>query len=268
MVVKRYQVRNHILRTLIKYFWVIKADNQNINHKYLPVCNIDMVLNLGNEVKYVENGKEVIVNNRLHFNGITERYKLNIQKGNICMLGISFFPTGLYPFLKIPLGEFKNYTIEFDQISKGLNSEIITRINNLENIDNVLNTMEEILLKFLDCNKILDENTVGLFKSFSNRVDLSIEGFSNEYGINKRKLERYFYKYIGAPPKTYAKIKRFNNVVKVFKSGIYSSLTQLALDNNYYDQAHFIKEFKALTGSIPSEFINSKSSLRDIITVA
>lgn len=268
MVVKKYKVKNNILKTLIKYFWVIKASNQIINHKYLPVCNIDMVLNLGTEVKYVVDGHEIIVKNKLHFNGITDKYKLNIQNGNLYMLGISFFPTGLYPFIKIPLGEFKNCTIEFDQICKELNSEIISRIHNLDNIEEVLETLEIILLEFLDFRNIIDKNTINLFSSFSNRGDLTIENFSREYGVNKRRLERYFYKFIGTSPKTFSKIRRFTNVVKSLTSGTYDSLTSLALINNYYDQAHFIKEFKTLTGSVPSEFIINKSSLRDIITTS
>ncbi|MCP4134321.1 MAG: AraC family transcriptional regulator [bacterium] len=268
MEIKRYGVKNQILRNLIKYFWVVKADKQDINHKFLPVCNIDLVLNLGHDPKYITKHDEILITNNLYFNGITEQYKLNVQKGELNLLGISFFPTGLFPFLNIPLAEFKNHTIEFDLVYKMLNLEIIDKIGQLDDMDNTLNTLEEILLKYLNYNMILDDTSIRLFDTFNNSIqNLTVEQFSDDYGINKRRLERFFNKFIGTSPKSFAKIKRFRNIIRQLENNNYESLTDLAYENNYYDQMHFIKDFKSFTGSTPTEYINQKSSLMDIMTL-
>lgn len=268
MVIKRYPVKDPLLKSLVKYFWIVKEDSHDLHHKYLPVGNIDLVLNLGRRTKYITPGNEEIITSRLYFNGITERYKLNIQNGTLNMLGISFFPTGLFPFLKTPLADFKNQTIDFNLVSEKMGREIIETIGHLDNIEYTLHILEIILLKYVDTRVILDNKALRLCNTFNNSIqDMTIETFCSEYGVNKRTLERFFNKYIGTSPKTYAKIKRFQKILRQLENKDYHSLTELTYEHNYYDQMHFIKDFKSFTGSTPTDYIMQKSSLRDIITL-
>lgn len=266
MIITRYEVKSRTLKSLIKYFWVVKGQMMDLSHKYLPVSNIDLVINLGHETKYITKKGEVTIGNRIYFNGITDSYKLNIQKGTLNMLGVSFRPTGLFPFLKMPLAEFKNRTIEFDLLYKRLNDEIIERVGDLEDIAYSLEVLEEALLGLLDYSKILDESSLRMFKSFrSSMQDMKIADFCSDYGIHKRGLERFFYKYVGTTPKGFTMISRFQNILKKLERGGYGLLTDLAYDSGYYDQMHLIKEFKGFSGSTPTAYIRQKSALRDII---
>jgi AraC-like DNA-binding protein len=68
-------------------------------------------------------------------------------------------------------------------------------------------------------------------------------------------LERRFRKLIGTSPKKYASIVRLQHIVQSLKPG--SSLPAAVYNNGYYDQAHFIKQFKTFTGLTPERFLHN-----------
>lgn len=83
-----------------------------IHHKLLPVNSIDFIFNLSTPIHYIKKGKPESVYKDFHFNGIMDKYSFIKQNGSLKVLGISFLPTGPYPFLNIPLSEFKNRTTD------------------------------------------------------------------------------------------------------------------------------------------------------------
>lgn len=263
----RYPVRHPILKNLIKYYWVIESKSPvMINHKLLPVSNIDLILNLSSPIKYFNNGKTEIVAKDFHFNGIRDKYHIINQTGVIRVVGISFFPTGLFPILKMPISEFTNKTIELDLIIKGFTEDIVNKINIKDSIPEVIKIIENTLVEIVDVSLIPRKEIYEILYLYDKNIcDLSINDFCKQYGINQRKLERMFNKYIGISPKLFYRINRFGKIVNSLKKANNDSLTSLAYNNNYYDQTHFIKDFKLFTGITPTEFLEQNSSIKQII---
>src|SRR5690606_1457010 len=83
---------------------------------------------------------------------------------------------------------------------------------------------------------------------------LSVDELSREINITRRQLERNFSSAIGLSPKQLSKTIRLQAVLKRLLSKEFTNLTTLAHENEYYDQSHFIKDFKELTGFTPKEF--------------
>lgn len=83
----------------------------------------------------------------LHFNGIRKQaYQIN-QAGKLKILGISFWPTGLYPFLKIPLAEFANQTVELNLLVNNFTSRIEERLAITESISEKFAFLENELIR-------------------------------------------------------------------------------------------------------------------------
>ena len=78
--------------------------------------------------------------------------------------------------------------------------------------------------------------------------------FQKKNNINRRQLARKFSSAIGLSPKQLAKTIRIQTTLKVLLNEEVTKLTDLAYENEYFDQAHFIKEFKEFTGLTPKEF--------------
>ena len=81
--------------------------------------------------------------------------------------------------------------------------------------------------------------------------------FSKSNNINRRQLARKFSSAIGLSPKQLAKTVRIQTTLKILLNKEITSLTDLAYENEYFDQAHFIKEFKEFTGLTPKEFFGN-----------
>ncbi len=91
--------------------------------------------------------------------------------------------------------------------------------------------------------------------------EIGIKGLAFDLGVSQSSLERGFRTRVGLSPKEYAGLVRFRNIFRFYNSS--SSLTELALEAGYYDQAHFIREFKKKTGFSPKQWFrqNTKSGL-------
>jgi transcriptional regulator GlxA family with amidase domain len=72
-------------------------------------------------------------------------------------------------------------------------------------------------------------------------------------GISARQLRRLFQFYVGDSPKTFSKVVRFQHILRAKPSSQSLRQNKLFFDAGYYDQAHFIKEFRNFYGVTPSK---------------
>ena len=97
---------------------------------------------------------------------------------------------------------------------------------------------------------------------------LAIRRLTSELGWSRKHLIAQFRQRIGLPPKLLARILRFNGVVRTLEHADRVHWAALASDCGYYDQAHFIRDFRAFSGTTPSDFLarrlpDSASRVRD-----
>ncbi|MFA9458531.1 helix-turn-helix domain-containing protein [Halalkalibacter sp. AB-rgal2] len=116
---------------------------------------------------------------------------------------------------------------------------LFDRLNEKKIIDNIVKTTIDILLSTkgsTQINEILKQ-------------DLS----------KRRQLERKFQKQVGINPKQLGKVIRLQSVLKILLNEKIDNLTNIAYKSGYYDQSHFIKDFKEFTGISPKEFLGNKN---------
>jgi AraC-like DNA-binding protein len=77
-------------------------------------------------------------------------------------------------------------------------------------------------------------------------------------GLSLSALERRFRRYVGASPRKFASIARMRQVLRLRKAG--GNMTEIAHGAGYFDQSHFIKDFKRFTGLTPEFFFQKYSS--------
>ena len=169
-------------------------------------------------------------------------------------IGVRFLPTMFPQLFRINASELSN---RFEQLGN-----IVPKVSMFiaDNFHHQLTT-EEIQFTFDTYFINLVENT-----SFDNdsRLYKAIEKILQEFGvvnierdldtgISQRQLRRLFEFYIGDTAKTFAKVVRFQNILRAKPSSQSLRQNKLFFDVGYYDQAHFIKEFKSFYGVTPSK---------------
>jgi AraC-like DNA-binding protein len=121
------------------------------------------------------------------------------------------------------------------------NDELIHSLKN--------NTLGFSAHQCLESEKLVEKILIHIHE---NKGQLQIKDLSIVFNVHYKKIQRLFKYYVGIPPKTYARIVRFNNSLKT--SEFYcENLTDVAYQSGFFDQNHFIKEVKSFTGKLPSE---------------
>ena len=85
---------------------------------------------------------------------------------------------------------------------------------------------------------------------------LPIERIAAQIGISRQHLSRRFLQHVGVTPKTFARVMRFESLVRAARNGP-RDWAALAADLGYFDQAHLIAEFRELAGATPVPFFQS-----------
>lgn len=253
------------LKHLIKYFWVF--DNPGpitLCHHLLPVNNIDVIFNFLSPITFEQNGNSFEPPGNIFFFGFKDKHILMKQQGAILTIGASFFPAGFYPFFGIPVSEFRDHAFALDTILNKTAHEIESRLNETDTIPGKIELLEGFFLEQLDQNTQMPLGTNKLLSHFSSS-GMNIDDFCLTNEVHPRKFERLFNKYIGTTPKLFSRISRFQVTLTNLTKKQPKSLTTLAHELEFYDQPHFINDFKSFTGVSPSKFIKEKKSFKQIV---
>ena len=121
--------------------------------------------------------------------------------------------------------------------------------------DSTFKQIEEDLLHFLSQHHFKAQDKFeAILTLLELNQDNSIELLSEMSGFSVRDIQRKFKHYVGISPNVHQRIIKLNKVKTQLSRGEYDNLTQLALDNGYYDQAHFIREFKYFMNLTPKMY--------------
>lgn len=90
----------------------------------------------------------------------------------------------------------------------------------------------------------------------------TVTALADEVGCSERQLHRTFTERAGLAPKLYARITRFHALLAAHDRSPKASLSALAYDAGYFDQAHFNRDCRAFTGAPPSGFLADWASAR------
>ena len=103
-----------------------------------------------------------------------------------------------------------------------------------------------------------DEN-VELADQFVNRIlhqpqIRTVDDLAARTGLSKRSVQRLFREYVGIPPKWVIRRYRLHELIERLEAGDPLNWPDLALELGYFDQAHLINDFRAITGYSPADY--------------
>lgn len=194
--------------------------------------------------------------NRLSPSGITglaDRYKVFKTTAGTGTILVYFTEVGLAQFSSCPAQELFNQSISLDNLFdkqkvRQVEEKLAGALTDKERIRTVETFLEGQLKE--KAEDILVVKAVTLI--YGAKGSIKIKELLRQLHISQSAFEKRFRKLVGTSPKKFASIVRFNTVLK--ELGQEKSLTEICYDNNFFDQAHFIKDFKQYTGESPDNF--------------
>lgn len=259
-----------LLRDFIQCIWVMQAGKAVFANPDLlvPDGNIEVMLNYGDPVtRYLPDGITTETNKGSELVGQRCGWYKHATRGAVNLLSISFKPGGLSPFIPFPVADATATAIPFSSLPGTLFSEMEDRVFEEKDLVQKVAIIEDMLLRQLTKNAG-KSNQVSDFITRLNAINEfpSIAGFLKYYTINRRKLERDFDHHVGVSPKFLQRVLRFRKAMLSFHQSRNRNLTALAYDCGYFDQAHFINDFKEFTGLSPKKFFSSTCTFGELVT--
>jgi AraC-like DNA-binding protein len=252
------------LQSFIKCFWTLE-DNKSPRQerqRIVPDGCMEMIFHYGDLYRqYFNDGNSVIQPRSFIFGQITSYIEV-APTGSSGIVAARFFPEGLMPFLPIPVSSLENKALSLEKIfgakGKTLEEAVISAPGTKQRIQ----LIEDFLMNMPTKPQAIDTVTKACVKEiFQSQGQAGMMELANKANINRRNMERRFAAAIGMSPKQLSKVVRLQAAVKMLGQKKISSLTSLAHENGYYDQAHFIKDFKEFTGVSPKLFFADNMKL-------
>ena len=202
--------------------------------------------------------------------GLWDHARVHKHSQNSAVLLVAFTPTGAASFVGHPADEFGNTMVPLDRV---LNrpadvARVHQQLAGARNHATCFQIVENFLMARLP--KAKPDTLVSAGVSMINEAQgmLRVEDLASRIGLSVSALERRFRKVVGPTPKQFASIVRLHRVLELQESG--ADFSSIAYAAGYYDQSHFIKYFKEMTGVGPQSFFQprNKDRRRRIFTIA
>lgn len=236
--------------------------------KFLPDGSMDLLIDLTEKPKKLfhdEEGSSYSTYNKSWISGMKTNFIL-IDASVTSMIGVHFRPGGVYPFFNFPVAELNDATVEMDAIWNTEIHSIRDAILNAVSIEEKFAILENHFInkKRCEANPLVAYAVAQL--QHSPQV-WTIEKLSQKTGVTGKHLISLFKKYVGLSPKQVAKIARFQKVIQLIEQQRTIEWTSLAYECGYYDQAHFIHDFRSFSGINPSAYLMQRGEFINYLPV-
>ena len=244
------------LQPFIKCFWSLEDEKQDdtVKQRVLPDGCMEMIFHYGDPYRqYFEDGSSIIQPGSFVFGQITKYIEI-APTGSSGIISARFLPEGTGPFINMPATALENKAVPIAEIfadGAAFEQQIVNAPTNEKRIQLIENFLLSKLIEPHTIDAITRSCVEAIFQS---RGQIGVVELAGKMKINRRHMERKFTTLIGMSPKQLARVARLQSTLKMLEQKKFISLTSLAYENGYYDQAHFIKDFKDFTGQSPKSF--------------
>ena len=260
-----------LLTQHIECIWELSIQPKEANRKYevmAPDCTFDIVFSELPILLAFKNGGgvEKIKAGGAFVGQKTGSVKLCVKKAQT-VLGIRFKPFAFAHLFSFSPSRIKNRAIALDQLFDLEKSErsLIKQILKNRDLTEKMLYCEQLIFKLLKEQLYIDQTFRAQLNYILDRKGLvEVSEIFSEFGISKVTLCKHFLNKMGITPKVVSRIWRLNHFLELKKRSSKNSFTHLALESGYYDQAHFIREFKSFFRESPKHFFKEESQLLSI----
>jgi len=238
-IIASYNQPSKELEIYIKMYWTAyNPTGEDIEMPIVPDGSMDIIW----------------LNGYIFLSGLMKSARVISIASEDRFFGIRFKPYALALLLAENVSTFNDKTVPLEGLNRTLTNDMREIIEENRKPNEALNSYFEIFFSDKLIDKLLLNSLNLIHLSHGNT---SVSDCAEKLEVHPKKLERLFIRYMGVSVKKYSKIIRFYDIHAVLREEGLENLTQKVLDKGYFDQAHFNRDFKKLTGLTPSSKLMS-----------
>jgi len=252
------------LSSFVEALWYTKGYQvPHRRERVLPNGAIQMIINLAQDFvidhpRLPEGGKASLMPPSLIV-GVQSEYVVIDTADLAEMIGIQFWPGGFVPFFALPADEFSNAHVSLEAVWGPDAARLRDRLQNAPGPEAKFQALETYLLGRAR-NRLVRHPAVDFA---IRRLQVSqqagiVDDVTRQLGLSRRRFSQIFRERVGVTPKLYSRIRRFQHAVHQIRQGRDIQWVDLALSCGYWDQSHFVNDFRAFSGINPTQYVANR----------
>ncbi|MFW5702235.1 MAG: AraC family transcriptional regulator [Bacteroidota bacterium] len=252
------------LRPYVRYYWTLDDAGGEESQSILPTGCMQLILNTGERFESTDPAGVRQLLGSYVGGQHTSPFELSAIR-RIRLFAIVFRPHGARLFFDEPASEFSSNNISIEMLKCFKNVHIEEKLSGLPTPQEQTPVVEEYLLSRLKGRDFYDFRRIGESINIIDSAggNVRIKELAGAACLSAKQFERKFGEYVGLAPKSFRKIVRFQTVLHLQQTHNYPGMTELGLAAGYYDQSHFINDFKSMAGMTPARFFRMYSTGSD-----
>src|ERR1700722_5924317 len=186
--------------------------------------------------------------------------------------GVTFRPGGAFPFLGLPAGELQDSNASLSDLwGHRAASDLREQLLAAHSPQAKFKILERTFLGRI--NSLLEPTHSAVsfaVENFRHRPQRPISSVTDQIGLSDRRFIQLFSRQVGLTPKLFCRVQRFQQVLRnitTLAAGSVIDWPQIALRCGYFDQAHFIHDFRAFSGINPTTYLANKTQFQNHVAL-
>ena len=182
---------------------------------------------------------------------VTEASVMHYASGSYTTIQVLLKPHALQSLFGLNAAELARDPLPLDELSK----LDLTQMVEAGDVPAQLGKLTALLRAQLAAARVVRDLLVegALQRIHANPATVTVNALVRDLRVSERQFERRFSQTVGVPARSYIRVARLNAAIRLIKTGRHERLTDIAHASGYYDQSHFIRDVKALSGVTPKD---------------
>lgn len=251
------------LTNFIRLFWLYEGYTlPYMKERVLPTGTVELVINLSEDATWIFDKQRTDQCRRFGgalVCGMHSEYFVIDTTQQSSILGVNFKPGGAFPFFGLPVSELHNIHVSLDTLWGTTARELREQLLEAGTPQMKFSILERFLLARLSSYAGRHPAVAFALKEFQRMPYVrAMADVTAQIGLSQRRFIQVFNEEVGLTPKLFCRVLRFQEVLRFIENGRRADWAEIAGACGYYDQAHFIHDFRAFSGLTPSAYLLNK----------
>lgn len=257
------------LRAYVDRLWLLEGPASAIESGPIPPDGrTEIIVHAGDPFARRDADGALRVQERVLMAGQATRALELVPQGHARLVGARLHPAGAHALLRVPQHELANAVVSLDTLAPRLARRLADDVATRQETEGMAEALSRALAGAAASTPAASSPAArAVDRALACRGLVRVDGLATGAGLSRRQLERVFLDQVGLSPKLFLRIIRFQEALGALRDRPERpDWARVAVEHGFYDQAHFIRDFRAFAGATPGALPITDESLTAIFS--
>jgi AraC-like DNA-binding protein len=245
------------LAPYVRFFWVLEAEvgpGEEFVHRSMADGCVEMVFHYRSAFGEITPDDSIEASPLASIQAQSTRHRRFVTRESFGIFGAYLYPFAIPRLFGFPASDFTNISPDLASVFGSEGAMLDEQTCSAPSNEARIGLISEFLTRKLNStSRELPTIYRSIHTVLASNGKLAVDALAADYDISRRQFERRFKDLAGLSPKLYSRVIRFQAATQFKLTGT-RDLTEIAYACGYYDQSHFINDFREFSGYTPKEY--------------